>query len=337
MSVPELETRHEAEVMDPVYRSVPKLAGMDWLIRSWRYFDSRLSAVRYLIAACAFYGGICFLIGAVCAAVPAIVDVYTGGWQTYAWTVTFTFFVGSYLFTLGCFLLSVEAINRDYPVELAQWKAGQRPHKPRFRFLWMDPSNLGWWGGVSYTFGALLYNVGTTAALSTCFDGVTFSDKMIKYLTYLPFLLGGPFFFASGVLYCVEFTGPNVLKGALPIPGFVKREDLNTFTYWVNFSNFWGGLLFMMSGFWGYAYESISVWQWRVQNLIGFGVGAVFFSTAGLLLFIQMSLARCCTPSEADGRPVTPKYAEASARSDSQSAPVSAASSASSRQHLLKV
>ena len=40
------------------------------------------------------------------------------------------------------------------------------------------------------TFGALLYNIGTTAALSTCFDGVTFSDKMIKYLTYLPFLLG---------------------------------------------------------------------------------------------------------------------------------------------------
>lgn len=24
---------------------------------------------------------------------------------------------------------------------------------------------------------------------------------------------GGPFFFASGVLYCVEFTGPNILKG----------------------------------------------------------------------------------------------------------------------------
>jgi hypothetical protein len=95
--------------------------------------------------------------------------------------------------------------------------------------------------------------------------------------------------------------------GALPIPGFVKRDDLNTFTYWVccacrkmcmgfndqssgqascvstcrpvqtqvNFSNFWGGLLFMMSGFWGYVYETISVWQWRVQNLIGFGVGAV--------------------------------------------------------------
>lgn len=42
----------------------------------------------------------------------------------------------SYLFTMGCFLLSVEAMNRDFPVELAQWKAGQRPVKPRFRCLW---------------------------------------------------------------------------------------------------------------------------------------------------------------------------------------------------------
>lgn len=33
------------------------LAGMDWLIRFWRYFDSRLSAVRYYIAAASFYGG----------------------------------------------------------------------------------------------------------------------------------------------------------------------------------------------------------------------------------------------------------------------------------------
>lgn len=34
-----------------------------------------------------------------------------------------------------------------------------------------------------------------------------------KYLTLLPYLLGGPFFFASGVLYCIEFSGPNLLKG----------------------------------------------------------------------------------------------------------------------------
>lgn len=26
-------------------------------------------------------------------------------------------------------------------------------------------------------------------------------------------LAGGPFFFASGVLYCIEFTGPNIIKG----------------------------------------------------------------------------------------------------------------------------
>lgn len=91
-----------------------------------------------------------------------------------------------------------------------------------------------------------------------------------------------------------------------------------------------------------YFYYSIPIWQWRIQNIIGFGLGGLvsltlqnhasialtaadfcanlqqsaehaprgtatlcrlthassyflqFFTTAGLLLFIQMSLARCC-------------------------------------------
>lgn len=64
----------------------------------------------------------------------------------------------------------------------------------------------------------------------------------------------------------------------------------------VNFSNFWGGLLFMVSGFWGYAYDRISVWQWRVQNLVGFGVGGVVCSSpASRLLCFRpsFSLLRC--------------------------------------------
>lgn len=44
-------------LQDPFYANVPWLAGMDWLIRFWRYFDSRLSGIRYIIAGCSFYGG----------------------------------------------------------------------------------------------------------------------------------------------------------------------------------------------------------------------------------------------------------------------------------------
>lgn len=330
--------RHDPVHVDPFYQHMPSLAGMDWLIRFWSYFDSRLSAVRWLIAGSAFFGGICFLIGAICGTIPGIVDSYTGGFQTYAWTVTFTFFVGSYLFTMGCFLLSVEAMNRDFPVELAQWKAGQRPVKPRFRCLWLDPKNLGWWGGVSYTFGALLYNVGTTSTFSTCFGGVTFTDKMIKYLEYLPFLLGGPFFFASGVLYCLEFTGPNIIKGMFPILGLVNREDLSTFTYFVNFCNFWGGLLFMMSGFWGYNYERISTLEWRLQNLFGFGVGALFFMGAGFLLYVQMSFARCRSSFEplAESSPASSAVSKEGSRHTLYEPPA-LDSSLSSAKHLLKV
>lgn len=44
-------------LQDPFYANVPWLAGMDWLIRFWWYFDSRLSGIRYIIAGCSFYGG----------------------------------------------------------------------------------------------------------------------------------------------------------------------------------------------------------------------------------------------------------------------------------------
>ena len=52
MSVPELETRHEAEVMDPVYRSVPSLAGMDWLIRLEHAWPALATCVSTSCVAC---------------------------------------------------------------------------------------------------------------------------------------------------------------------------------------------------------------------------------------------------------------------------------------------
>jgi len=36
----------------------------------------------------------------------------------------------------------------------------RRTAKPKFHLVCFEPTNLGWWGGVSYTTGALLYNIG---------------------------------------------------------------------------------------------------------------------------------------------------------------------------------
>lgn len=289
-----LAKRPEGEpyFMDTFYKKTPMLAGMDWLIRPWRYFDSRLSGIRYLIAASSFYGGILFMIGTFSSVIPKVVDNSTGSFDcAYAWLVIFTFFIGTYVFTLGCFLLSVEAINREFPTEMAAYKDGQRPAPPKFRALWFAPRNFAWWAGVSYTFGAILYNVSATISFADLWTSVTVSQKGVQWLEIWPFFFGGIFFFSSGLLYLIEFSR-NPLRGMLPFVGN-SASDRKTFTWWVNFFNFWGGVGFAMSGFWNWKTTSISKWQYRIENIIGFGVGAFMFVMAGLLLFIQMSLARC--------------------------------------------
>lgn len=39
--------------------------------------------------------------------------------------------------------------------------------------------NLGWWAGVSYTTGALMYNVGSTSFLANTFPSVNFTADMV--------------------------------------------------------------------------------------------------------------------------------------------------------------
>mmetsp|Transcript_14589 Transcript_14589/g.44097 ORF Transcript_14589/g.44097 Transcript_14589/m.44097 type:complete len:370 (+) Transcript_14589:270-1379(+) len=284
----------DAYYLDPFYANVPWLAGMDWLIRFWRYFDSRLSGIRYIIAGCSFYGGILFMIGSFAQAVPKVADNITGTFDAYGWLVIIPFFVGTYVFTTGCFLLSVEAINREYPDEVIAWKAGRRPTKPRFRMLGWEPRNFAWWAGVSYTFGALLYNVSATTSFADLWKSVTISQKGVQWIEIWPFFFGGIFFFTSGLLYLIEFSG-NPLRGMIPFLGNTA-EDRRTFTWWVNCTNWWGGVGFAMSGFWNWETFNIPVWQYRIENIIGFGIGALMFWTAGLLLYIQMSLARCTSP-----------------------------------------
>ena len=61
---------------------------------------------------------------------------------------------------MGCILLIVEAANMVYEEDLIAYKEQRRTTKPKFRLVCFEPSSLGWWGGVSYTTGALLYNIG---------------------------------------------------------------------------------------------------------------------------------------------------------------------------------
>ncbi len=60
---------------------------------------------------------------------------YVGGdglKSQYDWLVLFIFMIGTYVFTVGCTLLYVDANNAEYPGQMAAWKAnGRQGKRPR--------------------------------------------------------------------------------------------------------------------------------------------------------------------------------------------------------------
>ena len=68
-----------------------------------------------------------------------VANSYTGpdGLKTqYDWLVLFIFMVGTYIFTVGCSLLYVDANNAAYPGAMAAWKAnGRLGKRPRCETL----------------------------------------------------------------------------------------------------------------------------------------------------------------------------------------------------------
>ena len=50
----------------------------------------------------------------------------------YDWLVLFIFMIGTYVFTMGCTLLYVDANNTEYPGKMTAWKAsGRQGKRPR--------------------------------------------------------------------------------------------------------------------------------------------------------------------------------------------------------------
>lgn len=58
------------------------------------------------------------------------------------------------------------------------WNSGT-PEPTAFDSCRFPLRNLGWWAGVSYTTGALMYNVGSTSFLANTFYSVNFSADMV--------------------------------------------------------------------------------------------------------------------------------------------------------------
>ena len=84
---------------------------------SWCGF--RPTSVPYWVSVSFLAGGVLFAAGSFCWMAPSLGDVARGApdW-TAALLVQYPFFVGSLLFTVGCYLALVEVVNANLQVEL---------------------------------------------------------------------------------------------------------------------------------------------------------------------------------------------------------------------------
>jgi hypothetical protein len=253
--------------------------------------------VSWLVAGGAFFGGTLFVIGSFCGIAPQIYNTAvpkTGLTNAYAWLVLFTFFVGTYFFTMGCALLYVESCNADYPDKMAAWQArGCKGPKPKYRFFGFYPGSFAWWGGVIYTVGAVLYNVGSTANLALQFATVNLIASQTQWISTFTFCFGGFYFLFAGACYVWQEFGVLGMWRGIFVP--LKKAHWVSLDWWINMLNWWGGVGFCMSGVFLY-YPTISFLAYQIEAGIGYGVGSFCFWLGGLLLYIKMTLPKAELP-----------------------------------------
>ncbi|BDA47452.1 hypothetical protein COCOBI_10-3000 [Coccomyxa sp. Obi] len=280
-----------------------RLIIFDALFHPSKYHKTTQLAVDWWIAGAALFGGACFIVGGFSGSSQLEVTPKAGLTSAYNWLVYVTFCFGSYLFTLGCFLITVAAQNQGFQERCLLWKV--QPHlysKPRYRWLGIKSQSVTWWGGVVYTAGAILYNIGTTVSLADQFESVVLVPVAQLVLEKVTFLVGGVGFLLGGASFVLDSKGSRFLEGVL-VP--LSSEDYASIDYWVNWLNFWGGVGFFGSGVFGMV-PNLNQTVFRVENAIGFGAGSCCFWLGGLLLFFKLSLdydAESQYDSLADDRP----------------------------------
>ncbi|KAA6428279.1 MAG: hypothetical protein FRX49_01875 [Trebouxia sp. A1-2] len=272
------------------------LRAFDWIIRPWHYFNTIPRAVAYLIAGSGFYGGALFVIGSFAGCSPAVANSFVGGdglRSQYDWLVLFIFMLGTYFFTVGCTLLFVDACNTNYPAQMAAWNANRRQGKrPRYHIIGFHPKSYAWWGGLSYTIGALQYNIAATTGLADNFPRVynSWSANTYKWASTVMYTWGGPFFMIAGTCYVLLDMGlPGLWLGTI-LP--FRKQDRFRLTWWTNWWNFWGGVLFCVGGVFLNYYPNIIPFHptYQIENGINYGGGSFCFFMSGLLMYIQMSI-----------------------------------------------
>ncbi|GHC08239.1 hypothetical protein GCM10007047_26850 [Cerasicoccus arenae] len=223
-------------------------------------------------------GSICFVLGTVPVAFPEVLSVF--GLPTYNFDLVC--FIGSLWFTLGSYLLLLEALNADLDAtlqlkahEAARYLEGQVEKCPDKRIRWFgwEPKRLDFLIAAVQLTGAIIFNINCGMGLV---DGLNW--------VWADILIWTPSTVASCCFLTASYLG--VMEVAHSRWSWLWWD----ISWWINFFSLLGSLGFLISSLVGYFGEGPVVLPQWFGNYFALMMGSWFFLFGTYLMVPELSV-----------------------------------------------
>ncbi|KAK9905694.1 hypothetical protein WJX75_004734 [Coccomyxa subellipsoidea] len=244
-------------------------------------------AVEFLSGIFQFLGGAVVLIGGFAASSLAY---HPSKHAAISWLIPVYVapMIGAYILTTAYIFRAVVAANRDFAERLFEWEtAGPvRPSKPKLRWFAFQPKNILWWGGLFLSLGGVMFDFATTARLAGQFWTVHYTTMQSLILEKIAPAAAGMLFLVGSGCYIAKEVGWMVSKGAMCPP---TRKDWKSPKFWMNFTTFWGSVMYFGAAFLPIMYANLLPRTFRLCQAIGYGVGSLMLMGGGILMIVKMA------------------------------------------------
>ena len=229
-------------------------------LRDFQWWGWRFDHLSWWIGLIFIVGSICFVLGTVPLAFSTVADWM--GWST--WALDFTCFMGSVFFTIGSYMLVLEALNAPSDPSASHSK---KPKRRRWRWLGWEWERIDFRiAGVQLT-GAIVFNVNCGMALV---EGLSWwqSDLFV----WTPSTLASCCFVTASYLGLVEVSNRRWAWLVWDM------------AWWINFFSLLGSLGFLCSSLVGYFGQGPVLFPQWWGNLFALMMGSWFFLFSTYLL-----------------------------------------------------
>lgn len=231
----------------------------------WRLWGWRLQSLSWWIGLIFIIGSICFVVGTVPVAYPGVLD-----WLGLApYNYALVCFIGSVWFTIGSYLLLLEALNADFDAtlqlkahELERYVEGKAPDQRTRPIRWFGfaPNRLDFWIAAVQLTGAITFNINCGMGLVEGMNWV-----LADILVWTPSTVASCFFVTASYLGLLEVTHRKWAWLWWDV------------SWWINFFSLLGSFGFLISSLVGYFGQGpVTLPQW-FGNYFALMMGSWFF------------------------------------------------------------